>query len=102
MAHDYTVPSPNSCYLGKKVDPIISGNQAFWVGFTISIPSPVYVITVISSKVYDIYISLGIQVYKYYLQWALKSVNLTYIALFGCLVYVGRAGLSILLLDLSP
>ena len=30
-------------------------------------------------------ITLGIQVYKYFFHWALKSVNITYFALFGSL-----------------
>ena len=30
-----------------------------------------------------LYKPLGIQVYKYYLHWAPKSVNITYIGLFG-------------------
>ena len=29
--------------------------------------------------------TIGIQVYKWYLHWALKSVNVTYIGLFGLL-----------------
>ena len=36
------------------------------------------------SKV-EIYVALGIHVHKYYLHWALKSVNITYIGLFGSL-----------------
>ena len=31
------------------------------------------------------YITLGIHVFKSYLRWALKSVNITYIGLFGSL-----------------
>ena len=33
-------------------------------------------------------ISLGIHVHKYYLHWALKSVSITYIGLFGSLGYI--------------